>query len=119
MDLDSERPAKLVTIESKKSQERSGQIMGAHTPVLGKGSGGKGKGVRIAKINFDGSSMNVQIVGFEYVRRAEMVMVHQKTESAATTGTAIMLPTVTTTVTTYRHGEPASIPNVNEISLQL
>ncbi|KAL9006170.1 MAG: hypothetical protein Q9180_009768, partial [Flavoplaca navasiana] len=58
-------------IESKKWQERSGQIMGALTPVLGKGSGGKGKGVRIAKINFDTSSMNVQIVGFEFVRGAE------------------------------------------------
>ncbi|KAL8877840.1 MAG: hypothetical protein Q9198_004223 [Flavoplaca austrocitrina] len=59
-------PATLVMNVSKKSQERSGQIMGAHTPVLGNESGGKGKGVRTAKISFDGSSMNVQIVGFEY-----------------------------------------------------
>lgn len=72
MDLDTVRPAKLVMIESKKSQERSGQIMRAHTPVLGKGSGSRGRGARIAKINFDGSSMNVQIVGFDSVRRAEM-----------------------------------------------
>lgn len=65
-------PATFVMIVSKKSQERSRQIMGAHTPVLGNGSGGKGKGVRTAKISFDGSSMNVQIVGFGYVRRVEM-----------------------------------------------
>ncbi|KAL8890066.1 MAG: hypothetical protein Q9215_002747 [Flavoplaca cf. flavocitrina] len=91
---------------SKKSQERSGQIMGAHTPVLGNESGGKGKGVRTAKISFDGSSMNVQIVGFEYVRRAETVMVHRKTESAAVTENAIMLPTITTTVMTTAVYQP-------------
>ena len=40
---------------------------GCTHPAHGKGSGGKGKGVRIANIYNDGSSMNVQIVGFDYV----------------------------------------------------